>query len=126
MGSQRCVIERIEFVRLILTYFCELRVTRNLVSRFLRTTTSTTANGLQMRKKLTSLEILVRYPLHTCYYLFTDGWLDNWDRQSHRMSKSQYGVFEITLPAVNGQPAIPHNSKVKVRLNSSSCFMLFF
>lgn len=30
------------------------------------------------------------------------------------MSKDNYGVFEIVLPAQNGQPAIPHNSKVKV------------
>jgi len=32
------------------------------------------------------------------------------------MSKDQYGVFEIVVPAkVNGQAAIPHNSKIKVR-----------
>lgn len=31
------------------------------------------------------------------------------------MTKDQYGVFEITLPAQNDQPAIPHDSKVKVR-----------
>lgn len=31
------------------------------------------------------------------------------------MKKDAFGVWEITLPAVNGQPAIPHNSKIKVR-----------
>ena len=31
------------------------------------------------------------------------------------MKKNQYGVFEITVPAVNGQPGIPHDSKIKVR-----------
>jgi len=32
------------------------------------------------------------------------------------MTKNQFGVFEIVVPAkVNGQTAIPHNSKLKVR-----------
>ena len=31
------------------------------------------------------------------------------------MKKDSYGVFEIVLPAVNGQPAIVHDSKIKVR-----------
>jgi 1,4-alpha-glucan branching enzyme len=30
------------------------------------------------------------------------------------MTKNNYGTFEITVPAVNGQPAIPHDSKIKV------------
>jgi hypothetical protein len=30
------------------------------------------------------------------------------------MRKNEFGVFEITVPAVNGEPAIPHDSKVKV------------
>ena len=30
------------------------------------------------------------------------------------MKKNDFGTFEVTVPAVNGQPAIPHNSKVKV------------
>jgi hypothetical protein len=30
------------------------------------------------------------------------------------MKKSPFGVFEITLPPKDGQPAIPHNTKVKV------------
>lgn len=41
---------------------------------------------------------------------------DGWNRDSHQMTKNQYGVFAITLPAVNGQPAIEHDSKVKVRI----------
>lgn len=40
---------------------------------------------------------------------------DNWDRQSHPMKKNQYGVFEITVPAKDGNVPIPHGSKVKVR-----------
>ena len=39
---------------------------------------------------------------------------DNWNRDSHPMTKNQYGVWEITLPAKDGHPAIPHSSKVKV------------
>jgi len=32
------------------------------------------------------------------------------------MSKNQYGVFEIVVPPkADGQAAIPHNSKIKVR-----------
>jgi len=30
------------------------------------------------------------------------------------MKKNPFGVWEITVPAKDGQPAIPHNSKVKV------------
>jgi 1,4-alpha-glucan branching enzyme len=30
------------------------------------------------------------------------------------MTKDSYGVWLVYLPAVNGQPAIPHNTKVKV------------
>jgi hypothetical protein len=37
------------------------------------------------------------------------------------MEKDEFGVFQIVLPAVNGQPAIPHDSKIKV---SSSTYMI--
>ena len=40
--------------------------------------------------------------------------VDNWDFNSDEMKKNEFGVFEITVPAVNGEPAIPHDSKVKV------------
>ena len=30
------------------------------------------------------------------------------------MKKDPYGVFEIVIPAMEGQPAIAHNSKIKV------------
>ncbi|KHN97821.1 1,4-alpha-glucan branching enzyme [Metarhizium album ARSEF 1941] len=45
---------------------------------------------------------------------------DNWDVNAHRMKKDDYGVFEITLPSRDGQPAIPHNSKVKISLELPS------
>jgi 1,4-alpha-glucan branching enzyme len=30
------------------------------------------------------------------------------------MKKDPYGVFEVVIPAKDGQPAIAHNSKIKV------------
>lgn len=30
------------------------------------------------------------------------------------MKKNEFGVFEITVPPVNGQPGIAHDSKIKV------------
>jgi 1,4-alpha-glucan branching enzyme len=39
---------------------------------------------------------------------------DSWSRESHPMKRDQFGVWEITLPPVNGQPAILHNTKIKV------------
>jgi 1,4-alpha-glucan branching enzyme len=39
---------------------------------------------------------------------------DNWSHGSHQMKKNEFGVFEIILPAQDGQPAIAHNSKLKV------------
>ncbi|KAG0137770.1 glycoside hydrolase superfamily [Tuber indicum] len=42
------------------------------------------------------------------------GDLNCWYRQSHPMKNNAFGVWEITLPPVNGKPAIPHNTKVKI------------
>ncbi|KAK7227070.1 hypothetical protein V2G26_015073 [Clonostachys chloroleuca] len=47
-------------------------------------------------------------------YLIGD--FNEWNRGSHPMVKNKFGVFEITLPAKDGQPQIPHNSKVKISL----------
>ncbi|KAM0793776.1 alpha-1,4-glucan branching enzyme [Microbotryomycetes sp. NB124-2] len=44
------------------------------------------------------------------------GEFNNWDRQAHSMKKDAFGTFELTIPAVNGKPAIPHNSKVKISM----------
>jgi 1,4-alpha-glucan branching enzyme len=30
------------------------------------------------------------------------------------MQKDEFGVFEVTIPAKDGKPAIPHDSKLKV------------
>lgn len=29
------------------------------------------------------------------------------------MAKNSFGMWEVTVPAVNGLPAIPHDSKIK-------------
>ncbi|GME27791.1 alpha-glucan-branching enzyme protein [Neofusicoccum parvum] len=44
------------------------------------------------------------------------GDFNDWNRDSHEMTKNEFGVFEITLPAKDGQPAIPHDSKIKISL----------
>ncbi|KAG5956892.1 hypothetical protein E4U57_002166 [Claviceps arundinis] len=44
------------------------------------------------------------------------GDFNNWDRSTHSMKKNEFGVFEIILAARDGQPAIGHNSKIKISL----------
>ena len=47
-------------------------------------------------------------------YLMGD--FNGWNRDSHEMSRDEYGVWEINLPSQDGQPAIPHDSKVKISM----------
>ncbi|TQS38549.1 hypothetical protein Golomagni_00941 [Golovinomyces magnicellulatus] len=47
---------------------------------------------------------------------FLIGDFNEWNPVSHSMTRNTYGVFEIILPARESQPAIPHNSKVKISL----------
>ncbi|SCV68063.1 BQ2448_184 [Microbotryum intermedium] len=51
-------------------------------------------------------------PNATSAYLVGD--FNGWNRDSHPMIKNDYGVFELTLLAFKGQPAIPHNSKISM------------
>ncbi|KAI2641983.1 alpha amylase [Xylaria nigripes] len=44
------------------------------------------------------------------------GDFNEWDDRSHPMKQNEFGVWEIILPAVDGRPAIPHNSKVKISM----------
>ncbi|KAH8698364.1 putative glycogen branching enzyme GbeA [Talaromyces proteolyticus] len=44
------------------------------------------------------------------------GDFNNWDRKAHPMKMNSFGVWEITLPAKNGQPIIPHDSKIKITM----------
>ncbi|KAJ2897624.1 hypothetical protein MKZ38_004524 [Zalerion maritima] len=48
------------------------------------------------------------------------GDFNNWNQHSHTMTKDGFGVWEITVPAKDGQPAIPHNSKLKISLTLPS------
>ena len=42
---------------------------------------------------------------------------DDWDRGATPMKRNEFGVWEICLPANDGQLAISHNTKVKVCLS---------
>ncbi|KAI9823117.1 MAG: alpha-1,4-glucan branching enzyme [Phylliscum demangeonii] len=44
------------------------------------------------------------------------GDFNGWNREATPMKKDPYGVWEVILPAKDGRPAIPHNSKVKIFL----------
>ena len=47
---------------------------------------------------------------------FLIGDFNNWDREATPMKKDPFGVWEVFLPAKDGVPAIPHNSKVKISM----------
>ncbi|GAA5882786.1 hypothetical protein JCM16303_002455 [Sporobolomyces ruberrimus] len=47
-------------------------------------------------------------------YLIGD--FNNWDRNATPLKKNDFGVFETVIKGVNGKPAIPHNSKVKISM----------
>lgn len=48
--------------------------------------------------------------------------LDDWNRISHPLKRNEYGVWEMTIPpTADGEPAIPHDSKIKVRCSTSFC-----
>ncbi|KAI9831241.1 MAG: 1,4-alpha-glucan-branching enzyme [Sarea resinae] len=53
-------------------------------------------------------------PNATQAYLIGD--FNGWNRDSTPMKRDPFGVWELTLPPVNGQPAIPHNSKLKISM----------
>ncbi|KAI8096943.1 1,4-alpha-glucan-branching enzyme GBE1 [Halteromyces radiatus] len=44
------------------------------------------------------------------------GEFNDWDVNVNLMKRNEFGVFEIILPPINGVPAIPHNSKVKISM----------
>mmetsp|Transcript_3224 Transcript_3224/g.4447 ORF Transcript_3224/g.4447 Transcript_3224/m.4447 type:complete len:695 (-) Transcript_3224:34-2118(-) len=49
--------------------------------------------------------------------LFLHGEFNGWNRDSHEATKDEFGVFSLFLPDHdNGQPAIPHATKVKIAL----------
>lgn len=44
------------------------------------------------------------------------GDFNGWNREATSMARNEFGVWEVTLPAKDGQPAIPHNTKVKISM----------
>ncbi|TVY47288.1 1,4-alpha-glucan-branching enzyme [Lachnellula occidentalis] len=51
---------------------------------------------------------------------FLIGDFNDWSRESHPMKKDPFGVFEVIIPAKDGQPAIAHNSKIKISMITPS------
>ncbi|KAA8528824.1 hypothetical protein F0562_036179 [Nyssa sinensis] len=43
------------------------------------------------------------------------GDFNGWNGSNHKMEKNQFGVWSIKIPDSGGNPAIPHNSRVKFR-----------
>ncbi|KAK7311016.1 hypothetical protein RJT34_08865 [Clitoria ternatea] len=43
------------------------------------------------------------------------GDFNGWNGSNHLMEKNQFGVWSIKIPDTDGNPAIPHNSRVKFR-----------
>ncbi|KAJ3672342.1 hypothetical protein LUZ60_007063 [Juncus effusus] len=43
------------------------------------------------------------------------GDFNNWDGSKHPMEKDEFGVWSVRIPDVDGEPVIPHNSRVKFR-----------
>ncbi|KAL3327624.1 hypothetical protein AABB24_035345 [Solanum stoloniferum] len=49
------------------------------------------------------------------------GDFNNWDANADIMTRNEFGVWEIFLPNnVDGSPAIPHGSRVKIRMDTPS------
>lgn len=85
------------------------------------------ASGLLMRSGRISLVTLVGLPLaQLCLnVMMLMYWvLDRWDREVTPMQKNDFGVWEVNLPARDGQPVIPHNSKVKVSYSAEVTYNL--
>lgn len=47
-------------------------------------------------------------------YLIGD--FNSWDNHCHPMLSNQYGVWEISIPHVEGKCIIPHGSRVKISM----------
>ena len=91
---------------------------KSLVLWFMKVEISHIENGLPMHYGLISLETSVRFvAAASLYRQLTQGLADGWNRDSLPMHRGEFGVWEIRLPSKDGQPAIPHASKVKVGAN---------
>ncbi|KAK6356992.1 alpha-1,4-glucan branching enzyme [Orbilia javanica] len=50
----------------------------------------------------------------TAHLIVGNGWDHNWDQGDYPMTRDPFGVWELTLPAKDGKPVIPHDAKVKL------------
>ncbi|KAL5356031.1 glycoside hydrolase superfamily [Aspergillus floccosus] len=48
------------------------------------------------------------------------GEFNNWNVDAHPMKRNDFGVWEVTIPAKDGVPAIPHDSKIKITMVTRS------
>ena len=48
------------------------------------------------------------------------GEFNNWNRDEFKVGKDDFGCFNITLPAVDGKPRIPHNTKYKISIEEAN------
>ena len=48
------------------------------------------------------------------------GDFNGWSGETHVCTRDSYNKFHLSLPAVDGKPVIPHNSKVSHYLTSNS------
>jgi 1,4-alpha-glucan branching enzyme len=55
--------------------------------------------------------------------LFLRGDFNDWNRISHPFKKLDFGKWELTIPAIDGQPAIKHLSKLKLVVLTKSAEM---
>lgn len=69
--------------------------------------------GLHADKKTKAITYIEWAPNATKASLVGD--FNDWNGEAHKMTKDDYGKFTITILAVNGRYAIPHDSKIKVR-----------
>ncbi|KAI9853171.1 MAG: alpha-1,4-glucan branching enzyme [Thelocarpon superellum] len=47
---------------------------------------------------------------------FLIGDFNEWNREATPLTKNEFGVWETMLPSKDGQPAIPHNTKIKISM----------
>ncbi|KAL2828567.1 1,4-alpha-glucan-branching enzyme [Aspergillus pseudoustus] len=53
------------------------------------------------------------------------GDFNNWDIKANVMTKNDFGTWELTLPAKDGVPVIPHESKVKIAMVTRSGELIY-
>lgn len=93
-----------------------VEATRSMASLSSPIRTLSIGNGPQMPHRQMLLETSVSSSLQHQIPPLLTGYLlaDGWNREATPMTRGEYGVWEVLLPAKDGQLAIPHNSKIKV------------